>query len=246
MKSTIENQVQTPSEITGPKLYRAEVHGGGDLDVAPSVAVFEVDEHLARDIVRLSLLVKACNVYKIERFDYRAVFYQHDPESAPEEALQAGEENAVRTDCDCLVVTDSDFFFRTYVKHTDVGVECASQSIAELARHFDLHYGVSTTNRCSMDKGLIQRTSALALLRDAQGSDGLKPFAVTHIHSDGESTYVLWSVKTPTAEEAEAVLDCEFEPERGESLVVEESCTLEEMTGVDASARLPDILASRI
>ena len=129
------------SAAPGPKLYRAEVHGGGDLNVSPSVAVFQVDEQLARDIIKFALLVKANDVYKIERFDYRAEFFQFDRESAPDDAEEAGDGNAVRTDCDCLVVTDSEFFFRADVKHTDVGVECRAQSILDLAKHFGLPFG---------------------------------------------------------------------------------------------------------
>lgn len=39
-----------------------------------------------------------------------------------------------------LVVTDDAFYFRAYVKHTDVAVECASQPIAELAAHFAIPF----------------------------------------------------------------------------------------------------------
>lgn len=41
---------------------------------------------------------------------------------------------------DMLVVTDDAFYFRAYVKHTDVAVECASQPIAELAAHFAIPF----------------------------------------------------------------------------------------------------------
>ena len=96
----------------------------------------------------------------------------------------------------------------------------------------------------ALDRGLRLRTQALALLQEAQAADGLKPFTVTHTHSYGESTYVLWAAETPTQEHAKAVLDCEFEPERDETLAVEDCFTLEEMTGVALTARLQDILDS--
>lgn len=228
----------------GPKLYRAKVHGGGDLDVSPSVAVFQVEEPLARDIIKLASLVKANDVYKIERFDYRAEFLQFDPEAEPEDAVQAGEGNFVRTDCDCLVVTDSDFFFRAYVKHTDVGVECSGQSVSELAKHFGLQFGELEAQQSVVDKGLLLRTKALALLQEAQAVDGLKLFTVTHTHRFGESSYVLWAAEKPTQEQAEAVLDSEFEPDREETLAVEDCFSLEEMSGVAVTARLPDLLES--
>lgn len=240
----IEQTTKETSVEPGPKLYRAEVHGGGDLDVSPSVAVFQVDEQLARDIIKFASLVKANDVYKIERFDYRAEFLQFDPETAPEDAAQAGEGNSVRTDVDCLVVTESEFFFRAYVKHTDVGVECSGQSVSELAKHFGLQFGEIVAQQSVVDKGLLLRTKALALLQEAQAVDGLKPFTVTHTHSFGESTYVLWAAEKPTQEEAKAVLDSEFEPDREETLVVEDCFSLEEMSGVAVTARLPDILES--
>ena len=97
-------------------------------------------------------------------------------------------------------------------------------------------------NERAMDRGLFLRTKALALLQDAQALDGLKPFTVTHTHSHGESTYLLWSVERPSQDDAQAVLDSEFEPDREETIVVEDNFTLEEMTGVAQTARLKDIL----
>lgn len=102
----------------------------------------------------------------------------------------------------------------------------------------------SAPEQSVLDKGVLLRTKALALLQEAQALDGLKPFTVTHTHSFGESTYVLWAAEKPTLEEAEAVLDSEFEPDREETLAVEDCFTLEEMSGVAVTARLPDILES--
>lgn len=93
-------------------------------------------------------------------------------------------------------------------------------------------------------KGMLLRTKALALLQEAQAVDGLKPFTVTHTHSFGESTYVLWAAEKPTQEQAEAVLDSEFEPDHEETLAVEDCFSLEEMSGVAVTARLPDLLES--
>lgn len=136
---------RTENSATGitaqtPKLYRANVHGGGDLDNAPSVAVFQVDEQLARDVVKFAKMVKENGLYKVERFDYRAEFLQFDPEADPIDAEEAGEENLVCTDCDCLVVTEGEFFFEAYVRHTSVYVSCEAQPISELAEHFGLKF----------------------------------------------------------------------------------------------------------
>ncbi len=133
-------QVQSRAAARSPKTYRPEVRGGGDLDNSPGVAVFEVSVLSAREIIKLSELVRSNNLCKVERFDYRADFLQYDPEVDSDDALEVGDENSVRTECDVLVVTDGEFFFRAFVKHTDVSVECEAQSIAELAAHFGISF----------------------------------------------------------------------------------------------------------
>ena len=85
-----------------------------------------------------------------------------------------------------------------------------------------------------------QRRQALACLRAAQALDGLAPFAVTHAHQYGQSTYLLWAKGTPTLEQCAAVLDSEFEPERGESLSIEENLLLEELTGLSENTDHPE------
>lgn len=120
------------------KNYRVEVHGGGECDNAPGVAVFSIAEESAREIVKLAGLVKEHGLHKVEKFDYRAEFLQFDPETDPEDAENAGEGNDVRTECDCLNVSDDEFWFTAYIKHTDVKVSCKGQSIADLKAHFGL------------------------------------------------------------------------------------------------------------
>ena len=89
------------------------------------------------------------------------------------------------------------------------------------------------------DRGLVLRCQALALLEQAAAVDGLKPFAVTHQHEFGASTYLLWSTAKPTESDAVEVLDSLFEPERNEWLTVEEDLTLQEMCGVSVGSRTP-------
>lgn len=88
-------------------------------------------------------------------------------------------------------------------------------------------------------KGRILRNQALAMLQQAQVFDGLRPFAVTHSHGYGDSTYVFWAAQTPSKQEAELVLEAEFEPDMGETLTIEDGFTLAEMTGADEAAVLP-------
>ena len=102
---------------------------------------------------------------------------------------------------------------------------------------------MTTTDPKSM-KALQLRVQALALLQEAQQLDGLKPFTVTHMHAYGDSTYLLWAESVPDEAQAELVLDCEFEPELNESLIVEGHFRLEEMAGTSSTSRLPDILES--
>jgi len=79
---------------------------------------------------------------------------------------------------------------------------------------------------------LQKRVQALALLEEAAALDQLKPFAVTHRHRFGESTYLCWSAWTPSEEEAASICDGGFDPELDEYLSIEETFTLEEMAGV--------------
>lgn len=120
------------------KSYRVAVHGGDYLDRAPRIAKFEVTETYAREVVRLAALVVANDLHQVERLDCRADYMQFDPETNPEDAQEAGEDNAVRTECDVLVVSKDEFLFEAYVKHTDERVKCSAQPIAELAAHFGI------------------------------------------------------------------------------------------------------------
>ncbi|MBP0639962.1 hypothetical protein [Cupriavidus sp. AcVe19-6a] len=122
--------------VSQPKSYRVAVHGGDYLERAPRVAKFQVTETYAREIVRLAALVVANDLYQVERLDGRASYMQFDPETDPDDAQEAGEDNSVRTECDVLVVSKDEFLFEAYVKHTDARVKCTAQPIAELAAHF--------------------------------------------------------------------------------------------------------------
>lgn len=121
-----------------PKTYRVETRGGGDCDNTPSVAIFSIDELTAKTIMALAALVTTYGLHRVEKFDYRTQYLQFDPETIPEDAEAAGEENEVRTDCDSLVVHASTFKFSAYIKHTDVQVWTDEQSIDELVAHFGL------------------------------------------------------------------------------------------------------------
>jgi hypothetical protein len=87
---------------------------------------------------------------------------------------------------------------------------------------------------------LSLRRAAAELLTLAQSIDGLAPYSVTHRHEYGASTYLVWAREVPNEDEAEAILHCEYEPDRGEELAIGTDFSIDELTGVSAQFRLPD------
>ncbi|RJX80313.1 hypothetical protein [Pseudomonas sp. LS-2] len=118
------------------KSFRTDARGGGDLDNMPNIVTFAVDENLAREIASLAEFVASHGLHKVEKFDGRAQFLRHDPMIDPDQALVLGDENHVRTECGCLAVSGSEFWFTAFVKHTDEEVSSPRQSIKELILHF--------------------------------------------------------------------------------------------------------------
>jgi hypothetical protein len=118
------------------KTYRTEVRCGNNYNDIPTVVAFSINEASAAEIIRLAGIVKANGLYKIEKFDYRAEYLKYDPEEDPEEAKLAGEENQFRTEADVLNVSDEEFWFSAYIKHTDIEVLSEQYSIDDLVQHF--------------------------------------------------------------------------------------------------------------
>jgi hypothetical protein len=119
------------------KTFRTEVRSSNDnYNDIPSVVAFSIDEADAAEIIRLAGIVKANGLYKIEKFDYRAQYLKYDPQEDPEEAKLAGEENEFRTEADVLNVSDTEFWFSGYIKHTDIEILGQQQRIDDLAKHF--------------------------------------------------------------------------------------------------------------
>jgi len=116
------------------KTFRTEVRCGNDYyNDIPTIVEFSIDDATAADIIRLAEIVKTNGLYKIEKFDYRAKYLKYDPEQDPEEAKLAGEENEFRTEADVLNVTDTEFWFSAYIRHTDIEVLSEQLGIQELA-----------------------------------------------------------------------------------------------------------------
>lgn len=114
------------------KSYRTDVRTDSDYDETPAVATFDIGEHTAKEIIRLSGLVKENKLYKVEKFDYRADFLMEDAEEGTDDAV------GVSTDADRLNVSENEFWFSALIKHTNVEIVTARLSIAELAAHFGL------------------------------------------------------------------------------------------------------------
>ena len=97
-----------------------------------------------------------------------------------------------------------------------------------------------------MARAMKLRNQALALLKEAQALDNLKPFAVTHSHATGISTYFCWGLTRPSKDEAALVLASPYTPEKNEGLDVEICVPLQEVLGVSPNCRIPDLLKSGI
>jgi hypothetical protein len=74
------------------------------------------------------------------------------------------------------------------------------------------------------------RALAQALLLQAQQADKLVPYVVIHSHRHGETFYTTWSATDPTEKQMAALLEEEYEPERGESLTYNRMA-VEDLTG---------------
>lgn len=65
------------------------------------------------------------------------------------------------------------------------------------------------------------RKQAHELIESAAVIDRLQPYVLAHEHSYGTTTYLAWFDHFPSETDAVSVLDCEFEPDREETLTIE-------------------------
>jgi hypothetical protein len=119
------------------KTFRTTVRYGNDnYNDVPTVVEFSIEETTAAEIIRLAAIVKSNDLHKVVKFDYRARYFKYDPEEDPEDAKIAGEENEFRTEVDALNVSDKEFWFSAYIKHTDIEILSEQQRIDDLVQHF--------------------------------------------------------------------------------------------------------------
>lgn len=143
--------------------FHTEVRTDSDYDEIPEAVTFEIDVATAREIARLAIWVKTNQVYKIEKFDARARYYRYDPASNSDQAIAAGEENDVRTDADCLNVSENDFWFSAYIKHTDVEILSERKRIWELLEHLDITIESSPVTGQDKAQAFVDQVARLSL-----------------------------------------------------------------------------------
>lgn len=81
------------------------------------------------------------------------------------------------------------------------------------------------------------RALAQALLERAQQIDGLRPYAVTHLHRHGKTIYTAWSQSAPTKAQLADMLGEQFQPYRCETLE-SQALQLADLTGSAQASRL--------
>jgi len=217
------------------KIYRTTVRTDSDCDDIPSLAVFSIEEDTAREIVALSKLVNEHGLYKVEKFDYRTTFYRHDPDQEPDQepddAEEADDDNVEITDCGTLCVSETQFWFSAYIKHTDIEVLTESQPIADLVTHFSIGANTSAIDEVPVGvsgklitlggdeiQGTLEMVKGVAgiasAVRNDDGSLRYEYNGKTDIWWDGQKT-----AKTPSGEAIFVTEDGEQVPESQVKLV---------------------------
>ena len=108
-------------------------------------AVIELIADRIDRIRKLSAVVRALGVYRISEFNYDCDFVVADYETDPENGKVALQEFEGRMECNTLNVTDSNFFWSGYYKHTSVRWESESVPLSALLEDgdYDLREAVS-------------------------------------------------------------------------------------------------------
>lgn len=95
-------------------------------------AVIELDAALIERIRKLAVVVKQMKAYKISEFNCTCDFMTAAWDAEPDNGKVALKEFEGRMECSTLNVTDSDFFWSGYYKHTDVRWETDTVLIKSL------------------------------------------------------------------------------------------------------------------
>lgn len=95
-------------------------------------AVIDLDAALIERTKKLAVVVKQMKAYKISEFNHACDFRTADWDAEPDNGKVAMKEFEGRMECSTLNVTDSDFFWSGYYKHTDVRWETDTVLIKSL------------------------------------------------------------------------------------------------------------------
>jgi len=108
-------------------------------------AVIELIAERINRIRRLSTVVRELDVYSISEFNYDCEFMVVDYEADPENGKVATKQFEGRMECTMLNVTDCNFFWTGYYKHTSVRWESESVPLSALGKDddYDLREEVS-------------------------------------------------------------------------------------------------------
>ena len=99
---------------------------------AADYAVIELSAESIDRIRKLSAVVRDLEVYRISEFNYDCDFMVADYEADPENGKVAMNGFEGRMECNTLNVTDNNFFWSGYYKHTSVRWESVSVPLTTL------------------------------------------------------------------------------------------------------------------
>ena len=95
-------------------------------------AIIDLDAATIERIKALSAAVRAMKVYKVSEFDNDCDFMTADWDAEPDNGKVALKEFEGRMECNTLNVTDDDFFWSGYYKHSDIRWETDTIRLAVL------------------------------------------------------------------------------------------------------------------
>jgi len=112
--------------------FETDVRSDADSYALPSKARFVISEADAHEIIRLSALVAANGLHKVEKFDYRTSWLKADDPDEPDAFEEAGSEAGT------LHVSKDEFWFAGYLKHTNIEMLTERQQISQLKEWFGI------------------------------------------------------------------------------------------------------------
>lgn len=122
--------------------YKVNLRSDDEYVELPDFAVFEIDLITAQEIAALSKIVKDNGLHKVEKFDYRVEYFDDNvvDDDGPDVP------NDIRIECPCLNVSDDQFWFTAYIKHTSAEICTDHVNIQTMLTFFGLEPESTTCN----------------------------------------------------------------------------------------------------